>query len=59
MTKQRKYKYFKLQKKRKIQYLENNLNLFFPFLDINNSNAQVNQFNKINPGKKIGIYILV
>ena len=37
-------------RKNKTKYLENNLNLFFWFLDINNSSAQLNKFNKINPG---------
>ena len=48
MIKQSKYKYFKLEKKkkRKIKYLENNLNLFFPFLYINNSSTQLKKFNK-------------
>ena len=36
--------------KNQTKYLENNLNLFFPFLDINNLSVQLNKFNKINPG---------
>ena len=35
--------------KSKTKYLVNNLNIFFSFLDINSSSAQLNNFNTINP----------
>ena len=42
--------------KNQTKYLENNLTLFFSFLDINNLSVQLNKFNKMNP---LALYILV